>query len=71
MRKSRDVQSSLFTDYERKILRKFKNGGRIEEKDSAVIDKLSSIGFVRQYYNWVQDYPVAKLNKVCIRYLNK
>lgn len=61
---------TLFTEHERNILKRFKESRRvITEEEKRVIDKWSSIGFASNDYDWENDYPTAKLSKICLTHL--
>ena len=58
----------LFTDNEKKILRRFTSKKRaITEEEKRVINKRSSIGFAHNGHDWKNDYPTAIL---CDTYCN-
>ena len=62
---------SLFTQYERDILSRFKDERRvITEEEYRVLTKWSSIGFVNCSYDWELEYPTAKLRRICKDHLH-
>ncbi len=61
---------AIFTQYEKAILKKFKNGGYVEtEEEKEVVDDLAGIGFVLRGYDWEKKCGTAKLSDLCIKHL--
>ena len=63
---------TIFTEYERNILKKFKNGAEIETpKESVVLNRWANVGYVSFGYDWDKMCGTARLSNSCIKYLNK
>ncbi len=63
---------AIFTEYDRAVLKKFKNGGVVEtEKEKKVVDRWASVGFVHRGYDWDKMCGTAKLSDSGIKHLNR
>lgn len=62
---------AIFTQYEKEVLKKFKNGGYVTtQKDKEVVDDLASIGLILRGYDWEKKCGTARLSDSCIKNMN-
>ncbi len=62
---------AIFTEYEREILKKFENGGCVEnEEEKYVVDDLASIGLVLRGYDWEKKCGTARLTNLCAKHID-
>lgn len=55
----------MATEYEKKILKKFKKGRFVEtDEERKIIEKFAAIGFVSCGYDWNEEKPTAKLTEL-------
>lgn len=64
------INNSIFSEYEYQILKRFKFGAVVSEKDEIVLNRYASIGFVSFGFNWDTREATAKLTDLGIEHLN-
>ncbi len=63
---------AIFTEHDRNVLKKFKNGGTVKtEEDKEVVDRWASVGFVHCGYDWGKMRGTAKLSDSGVKHLNR
>jgi len=63
---------AIFTERERNILKKFKNGALVETlEEQEIIDQCTIIGYVSTGYDWDKMMETAKLTEQGLIHLNR
>jgi len=63
---------AIFTEYEKKILRKYIKGAEIpNEKEDKVLTRYALVGFVEFGFNWRNNKPTARLTEPGISHLER
>ena len=64
-------KEKLFSEKERNILKKYRNGRIVDEGDEKILEKWESIGFVSSGFNWDTMQPTAELTDSGKAHLNR
>ena len=62
---------AIFSNGERQILQKFKDGSVVSEKDEIILNRYAGVGFVQFGFDWDKMEETAQLTNSGINHLDR
>jgi hypothetical protein len=66
---NKETKESVFEEYERVLLKKYKEPRRMDIRDEEVLNRLSLIGLIEHHFNFSEMYPIVSLTPLCKKLL--